>query len=941
MPKHLTFAVLLAGLSLAAAAAAAPALSYLIPIDSRLKLGKLENGLTYYIEKNAKPAQRVELRLVVKAGSVLEDDDQRGMAHLLEHMAFNGSTHFKKHELIAYLRSIGVRFGADLNASTTPDATLYMLPVPTDKPGNLELGMTVLEDWAHGLTLGDKEIDDERHIVLEEKRLRSGYAMRNFEAALPKLAGGSRYKDRLPSGTEDSILHAKADAVRRFYVDWYRPDLMAVIVVGDIDPDEAEKMVKRHFAGLKMPANPRPHPAYALLSLGAPDAVAFLDKEAPGNTLKLYYSTFERKPLATVGDFRERLVRTLFGQLMSMRFGRLTQVAEPPFVNGRSGESGMPFGVNQYAFVASATVGKAGVNAAIDALVQENARARRFGFSPYDLDVAKRNLLMGYEYAAKSRDTRDSAAVLGEFVGHFLARGVIPGTDKQYEYAKALAPDITLEEVNAYARAAIPAAGPKLVLYSANPNSLAPDQAAPTGSELLARAEAAYKIPVTKIEEETLPARLMSYKPEPGRIVAQTEDKTLGVTTLILSNGVKVMLKPTDFSKDAVQMMAVRPGGQHAFPDTEKNTARFASAVQASMGMGSYSPADLQRVLAGKGVSLSAGLGDYADQLSGSSRSGDIESMLQLNYLAITSPRRDEGLFRSFVTRSAESVRNRSAMPEMRFVEARLRTVYGNHPGLELPAKAGDYESLNLDSSLNLVRSRLSSVKGMTFFFVGDFDVEAIKPLLATYVATLPTGDVPVVYHDPGMRQVTGVVQREVKAGLEQKSIVSFDFGGELAYSYPESWALGLLNEVLNIRITDELREKQQLIYAGSASCRYDKIPHGEYAVAITLPTSPQNVEKVRTAMWAEIERLQANGPSADDLNKVKQARLQTYRRSLRQNSYWMNYLRLSALEDKDLHEILNIEQRINAVTAEDIKAAAQRFLDRKNYVEMVLKPEA
>ncbi|MBV7534928.1 insulinase family protein [Duganella sp. sic0402] len=940
MTKHLTFPALIAGLLLAASVAAAPALSDKVPANPNLKTGKLDNGLSYYIERNAKPAQRVELRLVINAGSVSEDDDQRGMAHLLEHMAFNGSKHFKKHELIAYLQSIGVRFGADLNASTGFDATIYMLPIPTDKPANLEQGMTVLEDWAHGLTLSDKDIDDERQIVLQEKRMHAGYGQRSTEAMLPKLTNGSRYKDRLPIGTEDSILNAKPEALRRFYADWYRPDLMAVIMVGDVDPEQAEKMIKRHFAGLSMPANPRPRPTYTPAPLATPDALVFLDKEAPANNVLLYYSTFARKPPETVGEFRDALVRQLFSQLMKMRFGRLTQVAEPPFLGGGAGENAVPFGVNQFGFTAAAAVGKAGVNAAIDALVQENMRARQFGFPSNDFDVAKQNMLAGYEYNASSRATRDSAIVLGPYIRHFLAGGAIPGADQENAYAKTLLPTITLDEVNAYAKSMIPATAPKLVLYFAHNNSVPAGQTAPTGSELLARAEAAAKLPVTKPEEKALPANLMSYKPEPGTVINQTEDKTLGVTTLTLSNGVKVMLKPTDFSKDKVLMLAVRPGGQNAFPLSEKSTVRFASAVQNAMGVGSYTPADLQRVLAGKAVSFSAQLNLYADQLSGSSRSEDIESMLQLNYLSVTSPRRDENLFRSFITRSAESVRNRSAMPEMRFTEARMKTVFGNHPQLDLPPLPQDFEKLNLDRTLNLLCTRMSSAKGMTYLFVGDFDIEKLKPLLATYVATLPVSDLPLTYRDAGIRQVPGVLRQEVKAGVEQKSLVTFDFGGDVQYVYAESWPLSLLADVLNLRITDELREKQKLIYSGGASVRYEKIPRGSYAVAISLPTSPQNVEKVEAAVWAEIERLQAEGPTVEDLNKVKQARLQSYRRALREDGYWMNYLRQGVLEDKDPHEILKVEQRINSVGAEDIKAAAKRFLDRKNHVEMVLKPE-
>jgi zinc protease len=950
MPRHLSFAALLAGLALAGGATAAvtldgaapaPALTDPIPVNPHLKLGKLPNGLTYYIEQNARPAQRVELRLVVNAGSVLEDEDQRGMAHLLEHLAYNGSTHFKKHELVAYLQSIGVRFGADLNAETGFDHTLYKLPIPVDKPGNLELGFTVLEDWAHGLLLSDKDIDDERAIILEEKRLRSGYANRAQEVVLPLLFNGSRYKDRLPIGTEESILHAKPDAVRRFYTDWYRPDLMAVVVVGDVDPAEAEQMVKRHFGGIAMPAKPRPRPVYALPPLEKAEAGIFLDKEAPRNDVQLTYSLYQGKPEETVGDFRAQLVRNLFSLMMSMRFNRLTQAAEPPFVRGGAGDTPLPFGVNQRAYAASATVGKAGVGAAIDALVKESARARAFGFTEADLASAKRSLTSVYERAASARETSNSAAVLGEYVRNFLTGEIIPGAAQENAYAQALLPDIGLEDVNAYAKSAIPAAAPKQVLYTANTSTVVAGQAAPTGPELLARVEAAAKLPVARGDDKPQIKSLMSYQPEPGRIVEQSEDKSLGTTTLLLSNGVRVMLKPTDFTKDSVQMLAVRRGGQWSFPDADKKSLRFASAVHGAMGVGTFTPSALQSYLSPKGVSASAAMTGYTDQLVGHSRRSEIETMLQLIYLQVNQPRRDETLFRSYVTRSAESVRNRAFVPEVRFTDARLQTVFGGNPRVELMPTAADFEALDLDRSQSLFRSRMSSVKGMTFLFVGDFDVEKVKPLLARYVATLPVGDVGEGYRDPGIRQVPGVVRREFKAGTEQKSIVTFDFGGDVSYSQPESWALGLMVEVMKIRMVDELRERLKLVYASSASASYEKIPRGAYSVSFTLPTAPQNVDKVETALWAEIEKLQAQGPAAEDLDKVKQARLQSYRQSIRENGYWMNYLRMGVVEDKDVHDILKVEQAIDAVTADDVKAAARRFLDRKNYVEMVLKPEA
>ncbi|QJE00456.1 insulinase family protein [Massilia forsythiae] len=919
-------------------APAAPALTDPLPVNPALKLGKLDNGLTYYIQKNAKPAQRVELRLVVKAGSILEDDDQRGLAHFIEHMGFNGSTHFRKHELVSYLQSIGVRFGADLNAQTGFDSTIYMLPIPTDKPDNLERGFQVLEDWAHGMALGTQEIDDERSIILEEKRLRSGYGARWLEAALPKLANGARYQDRLPIGTEDSILHSRPDALRRFYADWYRPDLMAVIVVGDIDPAEAERMVRRHFSTLAMPSKPRALPLTPLPPLGAPEALVFLDREAPNSSVQLIYSLYRRRPDATVGDYRQDLVRRLFAGMMGMRMARQIQLAEPPFVQGFAGETGVPFGINQRQYAAGATVGKAGVDAAIDALVQQNQRARQFGFSESELDVAKRSVLAAYDYGYRSRDTRDSAQVLAEYIRNFLTGEAIPGSENEYGYAKAFMPGVTLEEVNAYARTVIPATAPKTVLYTSNSANA---QTAPTGPALLARVDAAQTLPVEKTIDKPVVGKLMSYKPEPGAIVAQSRDEALGLTRLTLSNGVKVVLKPTGFSKDSVQMAAVRPGGQMLFPDADKTAARFAAAVQGAMGVASYSPSDLRNVLAGRNVTAGAGMSNYADFLNGRSSSEDVETLLQLNYLAMTNPRRDENLFRGFVGRSAEQVQGRAAVPEARFADARLQALYGGHPRVELQPRPADFETLNLDRTLTLFRSRMASAKGMTFFFVGDFDVEAIKPLLATYVATLPVTDLALHYRDPGIRQVPGVVRKQFKAGLEQKSIVSVDFSGDVPYSKDESTAFRVLLGVLNLRITDALREKQKLIYSGSAGGRYEMIPRGAYSLAIQLPTAPQNVEKVEAGLWAEIARLQDQGPSAEDLDKVKQALLQGYRKSMRENGYWLQTMQTAVLEGSDVHDILTLEQRVDAVTAARVQAAARRFLNRQQYVEMVLEPEA
>ncbi|MGV7211157.1 M16 family metallopeptidase [Oxalobacteraceae bacterium A2-2] len=929
-------AAALAVLSLSGATAAAPAPGDPLPIDPLVRVGKLDNGLTYYIQKNAKPAQRVELRLVVRAGSVLEDEDQRGMAHLLEHLGFNGSTHFKKSELIDYLESIGVRLGADLNAGTGFDTTTYQLPIPNDKPGNLERAMLVLEDWAHGLTLGDKEIEEERPIVLEEKRLRSGYGERQLEAILPKLANGSSYQDRLPIGTEDGIRHATPAAVRRFYTDWYRPDLMAVIMVGDVDPEQAEAMVKRHFAQMKMPARPRPLPRYPVPPLAAPDGVVYVDKEAPGNRVDLMYSIYQYQQPTTVGGYRDDLVRSLFRSMMGRRLARLPTLPEPPLSQPAVGEFGLPFGANQRTYQATAIVGKAGVDAAIDALVSESRRAREFGFTQDELEVARRDVLAGAELRYKARETQQSAALVERYIANFVMDLPMPGAASEYAYAQAFLPQITLAEINAHALAIIPDGPPKLVLYSGN------DKAgpAPTVAALQAGIQAAQRLPVERLSEKPLPASLIAELPAPGCIVGQSEDAALGLTTLVLSNGVRVVLKPTAFSKNLVQMEAVRPGGTMLFADADKTAARYASAVQYAMGIGQFSPLDLSRMLAGKNAFTRASMSSYADTLAGNSRSEAIETMLQLNYLRVTSPRRDEDLFRSYVSRTAAQVRNLLASPEERFAEQRLLTRYGNHPRVELTPRPEEVEALKLDRIGTLFRSHMGSARDMTFILVGDFQVVAVKPLLERYVATLPTAAVAPSYRDPGIRQVPGVVRREFRAGVEQKSLVSFDFGGELPYSQTEATVFSIMADVLKLRITAGLREKQQLIYTGSVGGSYDKIPHGAYSLTVQLPTSPEKVAKVEAALWNEIASLQAQGPTAAELDKAKLAQTQGYRRALNENGYWMQSLRKAQLEGSDPHDILTVEQRVNAVTAAQVQAAARRFLSREQYVEMVLLPE-
>jgi zinc protease len=925
-------AVLLAH-SLAANAALKP--DDPIPVGPQVKVGKLANGLTWYVQRNARPERKLELRLVVKAGSILEDDDQQGLAHFTEHMAFNGSTHFKKHELVSYLQSIGVKFGADLNAYTSFDETVYILPIPTDSKENVDKAFQVLEDWAHGLTFNDADIDKERDIVLEELRLGKGASDRINKVLMPKIFNGSKYAQRLPIGKEEILRTFKPEALRRFYRDWYRPDLMAVVAVGDIDPAEAERLIKSHFGGLKNPANARARNYASISQRLDTEAVVATDKEASQNALLIRYPVQPVRELGTIASYRDGLVEGLFESMLSQRLQELAQLPDPPFIAGSSALSKLTPRYKSYN--SSALLGKGGAVPAIDALVQENERARKHGFGAVELERVKKNMMRSFERAYNERDKTDSGAYVAEYMRNFLEQESIPGIEAEYRYVQELVPGITLDEMNAYTRRVIPANSGKLVIYTGAQGKDAP---APAGSALLAAVAAAEKMQVKAHDEKAVASALMDTPPKPGSIVLETEDKALGITRLTLSNGVKVILKPTDFRNDQVLMSASRFGGQTLFDDKDIFNARYANSIVETMGLKDLSPLDVGKVLAGKAASVRMGLGNYTDVVGGSAGAADVETMLQLVWLRFAAVRRDEALYRSFIGKQVDLARNQLAQPGAQFRDTVVSTLYNNNPRVPRTPRPEEFSKINLDRSIEIYRQRFSSARDMTFIFAGSFDPKAIKPLVATYLASLPTPEIPVAFRDVGMRPVSGVVKREVRSGADDKSTVSLNFTGAADFSEAEELRLSALAEVMNLRIIDVLREKMGLIYGGGMNANMTRIPYGHYAIGVTLPTGPGNVDKVLAATFAEIERMKVQGPDLADLDKVKRNWVQSYRKSLRENGYWLAHFQSALTEGTDPASILGFERQVEAISAADLKAAAQRYFNTSNYVQVVLYPE-
>lgn len=910
-------------------------LSQVLPIGPQVLVGQLDNGLTYYIQKNSRPEKRLELRLAVKAGSILEDEDQLGLAHVLEHMAFNGSTHFQKNELISYLQSIGLKFGADLNAHTSFNETVYILPIPTDRTEVIEKGFLVLQDWAQGLRLHGPDIDAERAIVLEEWRLGRGAQDRMNQVLYPKIFDGSLYAKRLPIGTRESLETFTHEAVRRFYRDWYRPDLMAVVVVGDIEPQRALQLVQTTFGGLRNPPNARARNYPSVPVRSQTEAVVVTDHEATANQLMIRYPVRPAPTVRTLGDYRQSLVEQLHDAMLGQRMVELTQTAQPPFVSAASGVFKLVEGYRS--FFAGATLGRQGVEPAVQALVRENGRARQFGFSADELERSKKTLLRGVEQAQAERDKTDSATYAAEYLRHFLEQETIPGIDNELHYVRTLLPTITQDDVNRYARAVIPEQAAKLVVYTGSNQAGSP---VPERAALLAQVAQAEAQPVHARVEQAVAGPLMARLPIGGHIVAERQNPALGLTELELSNGVRVILKPTDFKSDEVLLTANRFGGQSLYGQDDMFNAGYAGLVAASLGLGDLSPVELQKVLAGKVVSVSTGLQPWTDTVFARAGRDDLETALQMLTLKFGPVRADAELFQSFVSRSQDSARHTMARPETVFSNAVQRTLFANHPRLRLQPTPADFDQISLARSGAIYQERFASARGITFILVGSFSVDGVKPLLARYLASLPTPELPAQAVDLGIRPVAGIVRQEVRAGREAKSTVSITFAGAAQYSEDEQLRVQALVEVLNIRIIEVLREKLTLIYGGGMGGSLVRVPYGHYQLGLTLPCAPDNVDKVIAAALGEIRTLQEVGVDAADLAKVKTNWHNTHRRSLRENSYWLGRLATATLHGTDPAALLDYDRQVDALTPADVQAAARRYLNLGNYVQVVLLPE-
>lgn len=910
-------------------------LSATLPADPNVLKGKLSNGLTYYVRSNKKPQNKVELRLVVKAGSILEDNDQQGLAHFMEHMNFNGLKHFEKNELVSYLQSIGVEFGADLNAYTSFDETVYILPIPTDKEGNLEKGFQIIEDWAHNALLTDKDINEERNVVLEESRLGKGAQDRMMKKFLPKYVSGSKYAERLPIGKDEILKTFKPDVIRRYYHDWYRPNLQAVMVVGDIDTGTAMKFVRQHFAGLVNPGNERARDYVKVPTRTKSEAMVVSDKEAISSNLEILFSATPKKEDQTLGDYKNNIQRSLALSIINRRLRDLSQSAKPPFAFAGVSFDNLMHGYESLS--ASTTFSTDGVEKPMMALTAELLRARDYGFTSSELERAKSEMMAFIEKAYNERKTTESQIYIDEYVRNFTTGETMPGIENEFNYYKQLMPAIQLADVSAL---------PKQWMSNMNTFSLitAPqktDLKLPTDAALLALTQKGFAQKVEAPKEEIVATSLLSKSPVAGKVTGQKAETDLGATTYTLSNGVKVTIKPTDFKSDEISLRGIRKGGINNYGVADKYSAQYATAVAATMGFGTFTPTQIDKMLSGKVASVQMSMGDVENQITGASNVKDFETMLQLLYLRMTAPRKDEELFDAFRLKQKQQLQFMSASPQIAFIDSTFNVLFERNPLAQKPVpKPADFDAIKLDRAQSIFRENFGDASGYHFFLLGNVKPETALPLLETYLGGLPASGKEAKFSDNGVRPKTGKTKLDIHKGKEKQSLILALYYGERPYSEDLELRAQTLADVLNIKVIEELREKLGSIYSGGFQAEFDEQPYGHYQMIMYLPCGPENVNKLLEASAAEIANIKEKGIDEKDLDKVKSQLREKYLVNVKENGYWSEELQNILFWNHDRSHVLNYEKWIEGLKPSDIQETARMLFDGKNEFISVLNPE-
>ncbi len=902
-----------------------------IPLDPAVRTGTLSNGLTYYVRQNQKPENIAELRLAVNAGSMQENPDQVGLAHFVEHMCFNGTENFPKSELVDYLEGIGMRFGAHLNAYTSFDETVYMLRLPTDDQDKFDKGFQILEDWATAVTFDPEEIDKERGVVISEWRTRLGGNYRMLEQVYPVMFFDSRYAKRLPIGTRENLETFEHESLIQYYEDWYRPDLMSVIAVGDFDVDEMEAQIREIFGAIPSKEGPEKI-EFEVPNHEDTKVVVVSDPEATFNSVEFLFK-HDYQSVKTREDYHRDLTYDLVSSMLRDRLNEIEQQENPPFSNASGYYGQMVRTKDQFGL--SAIVADSMVLDGLNALYTESVRAARFGFTDTEVARAKSSILTRMEREFRERSKTESRRLAMRYVQHFLTDNAVPGIEARLAMAKEILPEIGSQEVNDAMKFFMDTDA-KVITVTGNESG---DFPFPSEADIMAAIESVSEVELEPYEDNLSDAPLMSDIPTPGQVVSVSQEEEIGVTEIVFENGVKVVLKPTEFKNDEISMEAFSPGGLSLVKD--ENYVDGSLAVQAVItgGVGGYDNIQLQKYMSDKVVNLSPYIADLEEGMKGSCSAQDFETFLQLVHLYVMSPRLDEAAFNSFRTRMSAIYANLLNTPDIFFQLAVPKALYGDHPRKDASLIFEGMNDIDFDVASGIYQDRFEDMGDFTFVFVGNFDPEEITPMLATYLGTLPSDGRKESFKDLGIRRVEGEVEKTFEKGTEPKSQVNLVFHGDMEWSSENRYLLQSTVEVLRIMLRENLREDKGGVYGVGIRGSSDKYPVETYSVTINFTCDPADVDTLIDACHEEVARLQEEGPSEQNLSKVKETQKNSIDEGLQENDYWMNQLVFAYQYELDPSRILVQKEKIDALEGREIQELA-RMLFANNYAKFVMVPE-
>ncbi len=904
-----------------------------LPVDPNVITGKLDNGITYYVRHNSEPKNRAELTLVVNAGSVLENEDQRGLAHMCEHMAFNGTKNFPKHALIEYLESIGMKFGADVNAYTSFDETVYMIEVPLDTTAYLDKGIQVLYDWACNVSYEGEEIDNERGIIHEEWRLGRGAQDRLTRATFPTILYNSKYAERLPIGDTAIFDHCSYDKLRNFYADWYRPDLEAVIVVGDFDAQKVANQVKEMFAKIpkKTEGRPRVYPEI-------PDHQETLvkiatDKETPYSMVQIFYK-HDMKTMKTYADYKASITEQLFSGMLNQRLNEITMKPDAPFAYGMVIYT--HFLGKKDAYISFAMAKNDKIKEAVKTLLEENERIKQNGFTNTEFEREKKAYMKQMEKTYNERNKLNSNQFVSEYHQNFsVTEEPIPGIELEYNLTQKFLPEITLDEVN------------KLINEWITDKNLVIIVEAPEKEDIKLPSEDEIKNLVTTVKNSKLEAYqdkalnkpLIADNITPGKVEKKSKDKILETTIWTLSNGIKVVIKPTDFKDDEIKMKAYSWGGYSLYPLKDNFSARYCTDVINESGLGDYTNVDLQKYLADKTANVNTYISETTEGLSGTSSVNDFETMLQLTYLYFTHPRYDKEAYDAYIARMKSMIENQSADPQSVWSDSISAAMNGSSP-YKRTLSIDNLEKIDFKRLNSIYRERFEDPTSFTFFFDGNIDEKTAKPLIEKYLGGLPAENKTEKYKDLGIRFPKTIIDKPVIKGTDDKSLVYMIFTGNFTDNLENRIFIQAVADILTDKLLNEIREKEAITYSISANPMYNDFPVQEYGIGIFYSASPNNVSKVKDKILEFIKQFQTEGITDDDLNKTIEKAKRKHEDEMRKNNYWLNqlvWLEQMQAKPEFITDFDKVIQKMNKTT---IQEAFQKYYHTDSYVNVWLKPE-